>query len=164
MRGEIGIDDAERLLRAFQILELDNIARIDVKRELRSSIPEVVYARGKRKEHLVEIARRVVEEKGYVIVTKCNKEQLALLKKEFLEGSFQLKTIEETGTIYVKKPSYESAKTGGKVGILTAGTADIPVAEEVRLIAECMGCDVYVAYDVGVAGIHRVFKPLADMV
>lgn len=164
LRGEISIDDAEQSLRAFQILELADIARIDVKRELRSNIPEIVYAKGKRKEHLVEIARRVVEEKGYVIVTRCNEEQLALLKREFSEGSFQLKSIEETGTIYVKKPYCEHVKTGGKVGILTAGTADIPVAEEVRLVAECMGCDVYAAYDVGVAGIHRVFKPLADMV
>ncbi|MEM3511264.1 MAG: nickel pincer cofactor biosynthesis protein LarB [Candidatus Jordarchaeales archaeon] len=145
-------------------MELDGIARIDVKRELRSSIPEIVYARGKRKKHLVEIARRIVEEKGYVIVTKCNNEQLALLRKEFPESVFQLRIVEETGTIYIKKPEYDSAKTGGKVGILTAGTADIPVAEEARLIAECMGCDVYVAYDVGVAGVHRVFKPLADMV
>jgi len=145
-------------------LELENIAKIDVKRELRSSIPEIVYARGKRKEHLVEVAREIVKKKGYVIVTKCNGEQLALLKKEFPESSFQLRTVEETGTIYVRRSDYEPVKTGGKVGILTGGTADIPIAEEAKLIAECMGCDVYVAYDVGVAGIHRVFKPLVEMV
>ncbi|MEM1884655.1 MAG: nickel pincer cofactor biosynthesis protein LarB [Candidatus Jordarchaeales archaeon] len=164
VKGEISLDEAERAIRFFQILEVGNIAKIDVKGELRSSTPEIVYAKGKRKEYLVEIARRVVEEKGYVIVTKCNEEQLSLLRKEFPESMFSLEVIEETGTIYVRRPDYKLTKTGGKVGVLTGGTADIPVAEEVRLTARCMGCEVYVAYDVGVAGIHRVFKPLADMV
>ncbi len=162
VEGVISIDEAEQAIRAFQILEIGDMAKIDVKRELRSGVPEIIYAKGKRLNHLIEIVERVVEEKGYVIVTKCDESQRSLLENRF--SKFQLKKIEETGTIYVKKPDYEPVRTGGKVGVLTAGTADIPVAEEVKLVAECMGCDVYVAYDVGVAGIHRVFKPLAQMV
>jgi NCAIR mutase (PurE)-related protein len=63
----------------------------------------------------------------------------------------------------IHRPGYVRPRTDGRIGVLTAGTSDVPVAEEARLIAEEMGCDVYTAYDVGVAGIHRLFEPLVEM-
>ncbi|MHA1606206.1 MAG: nickel pincer cofactor biosynthesis protein LarB [Candidatus Freyarchaeota archaeon] len=145
-------------------MELKEIAKIDVGREHRSSVPEIVYATGKRLMDLLEIARKVVEEKGYVVVTRCDRESLDALIKEFSAEKYRRKVIEEVGTIYVQRDDYKPPRTGGKVGVLTAGTADIPVAEEAKLVAECMGCEVYTAYDVGVAGIHRLFEPLAQFV
>jgi hypothetical protein len=66
--------------------------------------------------------------------------------------------------IVIKKKSFEVKRSGGKVGILTAGTSDISVAEEAKVVAEEMGCEVITAYDVGVAGIHRLFSPLKEMI
>jgi len=66
--------------------------------------------------------------------------------------------------VIIQKKSFEVKKSGGKVAILTAGTSDIPIAEEARIIAEEMGCEVMTAYDVGVAGIHRVFSPLKEII
>jgi NCAIR mutase (PurE)-related protein len=60
-------------------------------------------------------------------------------------------------------PQYEQPDTGGKIGVLTAGTSDVPVAEEARLVAEAMGCQVQTLYDVGVAGLHRLVGPLREL-
>jgi len=66
--------------------------------------------------------------------------------------------------IVLKKKEFTVKPTGGKVGLLTAGTSDIPVAEEAKVIAEEMGCTVFAAYDVGVAGIHRLMQPIKEFV
>jgi len=65
--------------------------------------------------------------------------------------------------IVVKSRSYKPRRSGGRVGILTAGTSDIPVAEEAKVIAREMGCETRSFYDVGVAGIHRLFEPVRDL-
>src|SRR5207244_11440246 len=74
-----------------------------------------------------------------------------------------IRIIERSGISIAKRRSYRVKGTGGKVGLLTAGTSDIPVAEEARVIAEEMGCVTRVYYDVGVAGLHRLFKPLSEL-
>jgi NCAIR mutase (PurE)-related protein len=65
--------------------------------------------------------------------------------------------------IVVKRTSYALRRTGGRVGLLTAGTSDIPIAEEARIVADEMGCETLGFFDVGVAGLHRLFKPLAEL-
>jgi NCAIR mutase (PurE)-related protein len=66
--------------------------------------------------------------------------------------------------VVVRNKGFTVQKTGGKIGLLTAGTSDIPVAEEAKVISEEMGCEVFAAYDLGVAGIHRVLQPLKDLI
>jgi hypothetical protein len=66
--------------------------------------------------------------------------------------------------VVIKNKDFVVKNTGGKIGILTAGTSDIPVAEEAKVIAEEMGCNVYTSYDLGVAGIHRLLQPLKDLI
>jgi NCAIR mutase (PurE)-related protein len=66
--------------------------------------------------------------------------------------------------VVIRNKSFTAKVSGGKVAILTAGTSDIPVAEEAKIIAQEMGCTVYAAYDVGVAGIHRLLEPLKNAV
>lgn len=75
----------------------------------------------------------------------------------------EVKLNKKARILVIKKRGLE-IKGGGKIGILTAGTADIPVAEEARVVAEEMGCEVTVAYDVGVAGLHRLISPLKDFI
>jgi NCAIR mutase (PurE)-related protein len=75
----------------------------------------------------------------------------------------KIQFFEKSGIIIVKLRSYRFRATGGRVGLLTAGTSDIPVAEEAKVIAEEMGCKTRAYYDVGVAGLHRLFKPLSEL-
>ena len=163
VKGQISMDEAEKLLRIFAIEEIGNLARIDVGREFRKGIPEVILAEGKRPEDLAEIALRMLNEKGRAIISRATKEQIHAIKDVVLGEAF-LQVDDKVGLMVVKRRGFEVKRTDGKVGILTAGTSDIPVAEEARVIAEEMGCEVITAYDVGVAGIHRLFPPLKEMI
>jgi NCAIR mutase (PurE)-related protein len=66
--------------------------------------------------------------------------------------------------VVIKKKNYSVTNSGGRIGLLTAGTSDISVAEEAKVIAEEMGCTVYAGYDLGVAGIHRLLEPLKNLI
>jgi len=163
VKGQISIGEAEKLLKIFAIEEIGNLARIDAGREFRRGIPEVILAEGKGTEDVAEIALRMLNEKGRAIISRATKEQVHAIK-DVVPGEALLQVDDKVGLIVVKRKGFEVKKTGGKVGILTAGTSDIPVAEEARVIAEEMGCEVITAYDVGVAGIHRLFPPLKEMI
>ncbi|MFQ6124257.1 MAG: nickel pincer cofactor biosynthesis protein LarB [Candidatus Heimdallarchaeota archaeon] len=162
-KGKISIEEAERLLKVLSIEEIGNLARIDVGREFRKGIPEVILAEGKMTGDLARIALRVLNKKGRAIISRATKEQIHALKEEFPSGAL-VQVDDKVGLMVIKMKDFEVQRTGGKVGILTAGTSDIPVAEEARVIAEEMGCEVITAYDIGVAGIHRLFPPLKEMI
>lgn len=159
----ISVGDAEKLLRLLAIDEISNLAKVDVNRELRKGIPEIILAEGKTPEDLAEIALKMLDEKGRVIVSRADKEQIEVIKKAAPDDSV-LQVNDKVGIAAIKKKNFEVEKTGGKIGILTAGTSDIPVAEEAKVIAVEMGCEVVTAYDVGVAGIHRLLPPLKEMI
>mgnify|MGYP005837076369 CR=1 FL=1 len=161
--GKISIEEAENLLRTNCILEIDDLVKFDIGRELRKGVPEVIYGRGKRPEDLVKIVTRVLSQKTYILITQANEEQIALLKKQTAQN-FKLEIFEKSGTIRISQEEELFQKIGGKMGIITAGTSDIPVAEEAKVIAESMGCEVFTSYDVGIAGLHRVFPPLRKMI
>lgn len=163
VKGQISLDEAEKLLKIFAIEEIGNLAKIDVGREFRKGVPEVILAEGKRPEDVAEIALRMLDEKGRAIISRATKEQMHAIKVVVPSEAF-LQVDDKVGLMVVKRKGFEVKRTGGKVGILTAGTSDIPVAEEARVIAEEMGCEVITAYDVGVAGIHRLFPPLKEMI
>jgi NCAIR mutase (PurE)-related protein len=163
VKGQITMDEAEKLLKVFAIQEIGNLARIDVGREFRKGIPEVILAEGKKPEDVVNIALRILNENGRAIISRAGKEQIDVAKKAIPDDAF-LQVDDGAGMVVIKKKGFEVKKTGGKVGILTAGTSDIPVAEEAKVVAEEMGCEVITAYDVGVAGIHRLFSPLKEMI
>jgi len=163
VKGQISMDEAEKLLKIFAIEKIGNMAKIDVGREFRKGIPEVILAEGKRAEDVTEIALRMLNERGRVIISRATNEQIYAIKEAAPNDAF-LQVDDKLGLIVIKKEGFEVKKTGGKVGILTAGTSDIPVAEEARVIAEEMGCEVTTAYDVGVAGIHRLLPPLKEMI
>jgi pyridinium-3,5-biscarboxylic acid mononucleotide synthase len=144
------------------IERLRQIARLDVGRELRKGLPEVILAEGKNPRDVAEIVEAMVERTGRAIVSRADQSFLRRIRAKRLAKT-RVTFFDEAGMIIVKKSSYKSKKTGGKIGLLTAGTSDIPVAEEARIIANEMGCETRQFYDVGVAGLHRLFKPLADI-
>jgi len=141
---------------------ISNVAKIDVNREVRKGVPEIILAEGKTTEDTVQIALKMLE-KGRAIISRADKKQIEAIQKAIPADS-TLNVNDKARMIVIKKRSYHVERTGGRVGILAAGTADIPVAEEAKIITGEMGCEVLAAYDVGIAGIHRLFPPLKEMV
>lgn len=162
VKGQISMDEAERLLKVLAVEEVGTLARIDVNREVRRGIPEVIFAEGKTPKEVAEIALSMLNKNGRAIISRITKEQTIAIKKIVLKDAL-LWVHERAKIAVIKKREFKVKRSGGKVGILTAGTSDIPVAEEARIIVEEMGCEVVTAYDVGVAGIHRLFSPLKKM-
>lgn len=162
-KGKISIEEAERLLKVLIIEEISNLAKLDIKRELRKGIPEIILAEGKSPKDLLKIAIKMLEKNGKAIISRVTKKQAKFLIKT-IPKDLTLQVNKKARIIIIKKKGLEIKKTGGKVGILAAGTSDIPVAEEARIIAEELGCEVFIAYDVGVAGIHRLLTPLKEFI
>jgi NCAIR mutase (PurE)-related protein len=161
-RGEISVDDAERALKINAVENVATIARLDVGRAVRRGVPEIIFAEGKTAEDLIRICRRMVESSGRAIVSRLSEEQLMKLNEHF--GGHEMKKLPHASTILIKGTAYKRMETGGRVGIITAGTVDLPVAEEAGMIAEEMGCEIFLEADAGVAGIHRLVEPLTAMV
>jgi NCAIR mutase (PurE)-related protein len=130
---------------------------IDILRQCRTNIPEVVFARFKDDKGLKDTVRSLLDANGKVLVTKCSKDQIKLLKKEFKTSVKEADEI--SGTMIIQKKKTKR-KTIGSVAIVSAGTSDFFVAEEASLSAEFFGLKVYRHYDCGVAGIHRVEEAL----
>lgn len=163
IKGQISVDEAEKLLKILALEEISNLAWIDVGREFRKGVPEVILAEGKRPEDVGEIALRMLEETGRAVISRAGKEHIDAIRK-VVPDDVLLQVDDKAGMVVIKKKDFEVKRTRGKIGILTAGTSDIRVAEEARVVAEEMGCEVITAYDVGVAGIHRLFSPLKEMI
>lgn len=136
-----------------------DVARPDFDRQARKGVPEVIIAERKTPEQSVEIARRFLETNGRAILSRVPPELEAQLRAEF-EGQAELEWLPAPRAAVLRRPGTQQPTTGGRVGILSAGTSDILWAEEAALLCREMGCDVFTAYDVGVAGIHRLWEPL----
>jgi pyridinium-3,5-biscarboxylic acid mononucleotide synthase len=144
------------------IKELSNFAKLDVGRELRKGLPEVILAEGKDPIDVSKITEAMVQRTGRAIVSRANTRFLAKIRSRNIRNT-RIEFFPRSGMIVATNRSFKIRKSGGKLGILTAGTSDIPVAEEARIMADEMGCDTKEFHDVGVAGLHRLFKPLAEL-
>jgi len=163
--SELTVEEAESLIRLQAIVELEGIAKIDYNREERKGVPEIILAENKSVQDTVDIAIKMFEAKGKVIISRCTVQHTEALRAIVFTLSDAVCQINKKANIVViKKKDYPVANSGGKIGLLTAGTSDISVAEEAKVIAEEMGCNVYAGYDVGVAGIHRVLEPLKNLI
>ncbi|HDH27806.1 MAG TPA: nickel pincer cofactor biosynthesis protein LarB [Euryarchaeota archaeon] len=142
-------DHASHLTR--KCLPVDGIANLDFDREKSTGIPEVILARGKTVEDVHTLAVHLLEKTGHVIVTKADEKQLDLLETIDVK-----KDINRKAGLAVLKTNDVKRAALGTVAVFAAGTSDIPVAEEARIILEELGCRAIAAYDIGIAGIHRV--------
>jgi hypothetical protein len=148
--GALGIDDAlERL--AFEPAESLGFATIDHHRALRQGFPEVVFGEGKATEHLVAIASRIAERGEGLLVTRLPVEAAPLLAAQV--PSLEINAIARTAYLAPARPVPPGK---GTVLVVTAGTSDLPVAEEAAVTALALGNCVSRVVDVGVAGIHRL--------
>lgn len=130
-----------------------NNHQMDILRECRTNLPEVVFARFKDDKALVETVRSLLASNGKVLVTKCKEKQVKHLAKKF--GTKVEKQDLISGTMVISKKK-KKPKIIGSVTIVSAGTSDYFVAEEASLSSEFFGLKVYRHYDCGIAGIHRI--------
>lgn len=135
--------------------------RLDGAREARTGIPEVIYAPGKTASQLIDAARGLVAANGRAIISRIGAGAVDGLRAAFPDHVVTIGAGMRTAT--VEAPGYRPSSAGGHVGILTAGTSDVTAADEARMMAVAMGCDVRMVADVGVAGLHRLFRPLEDL-
>ncbi|MDD3824357.1 MAG: nickel pincer cofactor biosynthesis protein LarB [Anaerolineae bacterium] len=135
------------------------VARPDFERHRRKGVPEVILAERKSVEQSLTIARRFLEVNGLAILSRVSPELEERLRDEF-EGQADVDWLPGPRAAVLRRPGDERPRCGGRVGILTAGTSDVPWAEEAAILCREMGCDVHTIYDVGVSGLHRLWEPL----
>lgn len=144
-KGKLDIDEALDSLKDLPYENMD-FARVDHHRSLRQGMPEVVYAEGKRPEETISIARAIYKKSNRVLITRADAE---IARKLRIKGA---RFHEASRTIVAG----DEPKPYGKVLVISAGTSDIPVAEEAAVTAGFLGSAVESVFDVGVAGIHRI--------
>ncbi len=150
--GEMTVEEAEGFFRREPFQEM-GYAKLDTHREVRSGFPEVIFCSGKADEHLLRIFGRLYEEHGEAFGTRASQSQYELLRETYPQVQYD----PISHIIKIEKPG---KKREGLVAVCTAGTADIPVAEEAAQTAEYFGTYVQRVFDVGVSGIHRLFSRL----
>ena len=161
-KGKISSNTAKKLLSLYSIEKIENIAQIDVNRRKRRGIPEVVFAETKQLEEIKKIIKATLEKNNSVVVSRIKKEHYSKIIVFSKRMKIKIKTGQNSSSLLLYKKPIKFH--GGKVGIITAGTSDISVAEEARLMCEAMNCKCFTSYDVGVAGIQRIFPILKKMV
>jgi NCAIR mutase (PurE)-related protein len=155
-QGEMTADSAADKLRSlpFKAFEDLGFAKIDHHRTLRRGFPEVIFGPGKTPAQIAAIASRLAENGQIVLVTKTTEEAFRAVADAHPEAVWHV----EASAITVGRPTPATQERVGKASVLSAGTSDIPVAEEAALTAELMGASVGRLYDVGVAGLHRLLE------
>jgi len=162
-RGEITVATAEQELRLYSIEYVENnLAKIDPLREARSAKPEVILAQGKQYKDLLKIIKATVSRKKFAVVSKVSPEYMKKLCKEFEKQDFTI--YRGINTLLISSRQHKFPKRNGRVGVLCAGTSDIKIAEEAKIMAEVMGSKTVIEYDVGIAGIHRTINAVANMI
>jgi NCAIR mutase (PurE)-related protein len=148
--GKLDVPAALGRLKTLPFEDL-GFASVDHHRSLRQGFPEVIFGEGKTREHITAIARKLVKKGGPLLATRLSPEAARALLRLDRRAVYH----ELARTVVIRKGV---PKLKGDVLVITAGTADIPVAEEARITAETMGSRVELLYDVGVAGLHRVLR------
>lgn len=150
--GDMTVEAAKKALQAATVADM-GYARLDSDRRRRTGFAEVVFCSGKTDEHLLRIYERIFQEEGEVLGTRATPEQFGCIRRRFPQAEYDPQS-------HILKIQDPDKKRIGKVVACTAGTADIPVAEEAAQTAEFFGTRVERLYDVGVSGLHRLLSRL----
>jgi NCAIR mutase (PurE)-related protein len=154
--GTISTEEALEKLRTFPYTDL-GYARIDHHREIRTGYPEIIYCAGKTNEQVMGIFKVMVEKENNVIGTRATVEMYDSVRSIIPQAVY----FKEARIISVQKEKPEAPES--TIAVITAGTSDIPVAEEAAITAELLGNKVIRIYDAGVAGIHRLVDKLPEI-
>jgi hypothetical protein len=147
--GKVSLATVLQKLKSLPYEDL-GFAKIDTHREVRKGFPETIFCQGKTMSQISQILKKLPKDQN-ILLTKANKKVYASVKKLYDDATYN----ESAKTIVIQR--YQPKQKKGTILILTAGTSDIPVAEEAVVTAELMGNKVEKVYDVGVAGVHRLF-------
>jgi len=149
-QGTLSPEKALQILKDYPYQDL-TFAKIDHHRELRKGYPEIIYGLGKTEDQIIKIAQAIIKKGSNLLITRVGPELYRNLKKKIPRAKYN----PLAKTIYLRQQKPVPGK--GKIAIITAGTSDIPVAEEAAITCEILGNEVEKIYDVGVAGLHRLF-------
>ena len=150
--GKTSVDEAAKALTHISFENID-FAQIDHNRSLRKGFPEVVFGQGKTAEQIIRIVEKILKQEDIVLVTRVSLKKANIIKSHFPDMEYH-----EDARMIIFKKNKISIQGKGKILVLSAGTSDIPVAKEAYLTAKNMGNQVDAVFDVGVAGIHRLFN------
>jgi NCAIR mutase (PurE)-related protein len=148
---KVSVEDALRQLR-FEPFEDISCARVDHHRALRCGFPEVIFCQGKRPADITEIARAILKRSNFLLATRADEAAFEAVAHAYPKAEYH--ELARCVTVQKKKPELQD----GRILVICAGTADIPVAEEARVTAEMFGHEIAILYDAGVAGIHRLLS------
>ncbi len=155
-KGELSPKDALKILKDFPYEDL-NFAKIDHHRELRRGFPEIVFGAGKTDAQILKIAEAILRKGSNLLITRVEPKVYTKIKKQIPKARYN----SLAKAIYLKQKNPPPGK--GRIVIITAGTSDIPVAEEAAVTCEILGNEIDKIYDIGVAGLHRLFGELGTI-
>ena len=160
--GKISPSKAKKLLSLYSIEKIGNIAQIDTGRRNRKGIPEIILAERKELLDLKKIIKKTLTKNNEVLISRIKQKDYTKILEFAKKNKYKIKNGKNTTALLIYKNKIK--KLGGKVGIIAAGTSDISVGEEARLVCESMNCDCVCSYDVGIAGLHRIFPVLKQFI
>ena len=149
--GELSPDEAFQRLKALPFEDL-GFAHVDHHRGLRRGYPETIFCEGKTPEQTISIAERIAASGAFVLATRASEDVGAAIKSRFPSADYDA----VARTVVIRPPGKPESAKKGLVVVLSAGTSDVPVAQEAVVTARAMGAEVDAIFDVGVAGIHRL--------
>ncbi len=150
-KGLIGESEMEGILHNLPFQDL-GFAKVDHHRAIRHGFAEVIFGKGKSIDQILGIAEAILAKSPNLLITHAADDVFERLQVSFPEARYH----SDSRTVSLVREKGDSGR--GKIGIFSAGTADIPVAEEAAVTAETMGNEVLTCYDVGVAGLHRLLS------
>ena len=152
-KGKLNVNEAIESLKDFSYKDLGH-TKIDTHRELRTGYPEVIFCSGKTVSHLKDIVSHMLEGKNNIMATRATEEMFNAVHRICPDAKYN----EMAKAITIKRKELKIPKT--TISVVSAGTSDIPVAEEAAVTAEFFGNKVDRIFDVGVAGIHRLYDKI----
>lgn len=159
VNGSISITDAEDKLKIMQMQEIGEHVKFDDRRSERTGVPEAIYAQGKTDDNLINLINNIKIPHN-LMITRLPQDRYKKIQPQLNDSIIENATYYKDASILtINKFPIEQHK--GRVGIITAGTADIPIAQEANITIKQEGIETITTYDVGVAGIHRLVDKLA---
>ncbi|OIK09028.1 1-(5-phosphoribosyl)-5-amino-4-imidazole-carboxylate carboxylase [Bacillus sp. MUM 116] len=155
-KGTLSVQEAKKQLATFENL---GFAKVDHHRKKRQGFPEVVYGEGKTAEQIISIIQSLRSRNHQVLVTRVSKEKAEIIQNVCPEFIYN----DTARILFWKDETCSEENADGYIAVICAGTSDLKVAEEAAVTAEVLGSNVHRIYDVGVAGIHRLFNHLEEI-
>ena len=164
-KKEIGIELAYEKIKSSMLIDVADLVKFDQFRETRTGIPEVIYAQNKPADICISIIENVMKSKELLLFTRLKQSHKEAFKDYFRVHRNLICDMDNLGNsaiVHTKNFIFPDIK-GAMVGIITAGTSDIPVAKEAEVVLKVMGLEYESFYDVGIAGLHRLLDPLQTL-